>query len=88
MGDIVVDYSTAYRSTGLGLRLARATENGIGALLVCSLLLTPPEIRFLPPFRYTLARIGNDDVLKLPFEEVVTRTTKKITYPIVRGVNG
>ncbi|RHY26056.1 hypothetical protein DYB32_007902 [Aphanomyces invadans] len=70
---VEVVYSELYRSIGLGLRVERATESGIGALLVSSTLQAPPGVRALPPYQYRLWTIGSMNVSGAMFKDIEGR---------------
>ncbi|RHZ32439.1 hypothetical protein DYB37_011852 [Aphanomyces astaci] len=70
---VEVMYSEIYRSIGLGLRVERAMESGIGALVVSSSLQAPPGARALPPYQYRVWTIGNMNVSGAMFKDIEGR---------------
>ncbi|KAF0693123.1 Aste57867_15869 [Aphanomyces stellatus] len=79
---IRVEFNASFRSTGMGLRLYKATENGIGALLVCTVFTTPEPVRALPPCRYQLDAVGDTVVRHMKFTEIVSLVSKHSEYPV------
>ncbi|OQS00764.1 SUMO deconjugating cysteine peptidase Ulp2 (predicted) [Achlya hypogyna] len=78
---VEVEYSEECRSTGFGLRLVPATENGVGAVLVrCSV--DAPDMRRLPPFQYQLHSLGQESLLAKPYKAIVAQLVRHTAFPV------
>ncbi|RHY26055.1 hypothetical protein DYB32_007903 [Aphanomyces invadans] len=74
LADVVeVEFGAQYQSTGMGLRVHPATENGIGALFVFSYFASPVQVVSLPPCRYQIDAIGDVNVRSWRFDEIKAR---------------
>ncbi|KAF0693124.1 Aste57867_15870 [Aphanomyces stellatus] len=80
---VEVVYSEVYRSIGLGLRVERATESGVGAVLVSTTLNAPPVVRALPPYQYRVWMIGPMNVSIMLFKDIEARLNMpSMLYPM------
>ncbi|KAG9404082.1 hypothetical protein AC1031_005620 [Aphanomyces cochlioides] len=80
---VEVEYTDLYRNIGLGLRVERASESGVGAVFVSSTLQAPPAVRALPPYQYRVWMIGPLNVSLILFKDIEARLNLLGTpYPI------
>ncbi|ETV97622.1 hypothetical protein H310_09517 [Aphanomyces invadans] len=84
LADVVeVEFGAQYQSTGMGLRVHPATENGIGALFVFSYFASPVQVVSLPPCRYQIDAIGDVNVRSWRFDEIKARVLTCPVFPVV-----